>query len=537
MEKKTVLYVGCGADHVLGKRGFDADHWREVRLDIDPDCAPDLVGTMTDLSAVDDESVDAVYSSHTLEHLLPQEAPAALKEVRRVLRPDGVLVLTCPNIQEACRLMAEGKWQEKCYPIAEGRYHITPPDLLYGAWMTRSTGKPFMSHQYGYIPSSLAAVLRTGGFASVGVVGNKWTLYAVAAKQQLDDAALKALFMHHWGGGATVSHKTDAPASAIPQAPETVASSNAEQSRHAVSLLRPAPEECSPEMSLQGRYLYTLKQSLLNNFYVENDARLLYLAQCMALQQPVDQRKLVDPRRSMPDMLAHIERCKAVGAEWYVLQVKKDDGTTATVNLRNQVDFAYSMIGKARMDNLEFCLDCIRQENIPGDLMETGVCRGGAVIFMQGYLKAWDMRGRTVWAADSFEGLPRPELAQDAGWDFNKEIFPVLAIDEERVKATFARYGLLDDNVVFLKGWFCDTLPAAPVERLALLRLDGDLYASTMDALRACYHKVVPGGFVIVDDWALEPCRKAVEDFRREQGVTEELIPIDPASVYWRKDR
>lgn len=147
------------------------------------------------------------------------------------------------------------------------------------------------------------------------------------------------------------------------------------------------------------------------------------------------------------------------------------------------------------------------------------------------------MRGRTVWAADSFEGLPRPELAQDAGLDFSKEKFPVLAIDEERVKATFARYGLLDDNVVFLKGWFCDTLPAAPVEQLALLRLDGDLYSSTMDALRACYHKVVPGGFVIVDDWALESCRKAVEDFRREQGVTEELIPIDPASVYWRKDR
>ncbi|MCI7568409.1 MAG: class I SAM-dependent methyltransferase [Desulfovibrio sp.] len=142
MEKKTVLYVGCGPDHVLGKRGFDADLWREVRLDIDPDCAPDLVGTMTDMSAVADESVDAVYSSHTLEHLLPQEAPAALKEVRRVLRPDGALVLTCPNVQEACRLMAEGKWQEKCYPVFGGRYHITPPDLLYGAWMTRSTGNP-----------------------------------------------------------------------------------------------------------------------------------------------------------------------------------------------------------------------------------------------------------------------------------------------------------------------------------------------------------------------------------------------------------
>ena len=288
-------------------------------------------------------------------------------------------------------------------------------------------------------------------------------------------------------------------------------------------------------MSLRARYLYTLKQSLLNNFYVENDARLLYLARCMTLRQPVDMAKLTDPRRTMPDVLEAIESCKAQGLEWYVLQVEKPDGTRGRINLRNHVDFAYTMIGRARMDNLEFCLDRIREENIPGDLMETGVCRGGAVIFMQGYLKAWDMRGRTVWAADSFEGLPKPVLEQDAGWDFSKENFPVLAIDVERVRNAFARYGLLDSNVVFLKGWFRDTLPSAPVEKLALLRLDGDLYASTMDALTACYHKVVPGGFVIIDDWALEPCRKAVEDFRETHGIDEELIAIDPVSVYWRK--
>ncbi len=200
-EKKTVLYVGCGQDHVLGKRGFDVEGWREIRLDIDPECAPDLVGSMTDLSAVSDASMDAVYSSHTIEHLLPQDVPKALREVARVLRPDGVLLLTCPNIQEACRLMAEGKWKEPCYPIAEGRYHITPLDLLYGAWMMRSTDKPFMSHQCGYIPSSLAAALQTGGFASAGVMGDKWSLYAVATRQKMEDEALKALFMRHWSSG------------------------------------------------------------------------------------------------------------------------------------------------------------------------------------------------------------------------------------------------------------------------------------------------------------------------------------------------
>ena len=129
-EKKTVLYVGCGQDHVLGKRGFDVEGWREIRLDIDPECAPDLVGSMTDLSAVSDASMDAVYSSHTIEHLLPQDVPKALREVARVLRPDGVLLLTCPNIQEACRLMAEGKWKEPCYPCGRTLSHHTAGSAL-----------------------------------------------------------------------------------------------------------------------------------------------------------------------------------------------------------------------------------------------------------------------------------------------------------------------------------------------------------------------------------------------------------------------
>lgn len=536
MEKKTVLYVGCGPDHVLGKRGFDAEHWQEVRLDIDPDCAPDLVGTMTDLSAVADASVDAVYSSHNIEHLHPQEVPLALKEFLRVLRPDGVLVLTCPDLQPVCALVAQGKLLEPAYQSPAGP--IAPLDILYGHRASMASGKPYMAHNCGFTGQSLANSLRSAGFSGVGVNAHQksFALYAVATKQHMTDAALKQLFLHHWGGGsAAATQKADTSVSEK-EISATRPGSNAVQPQPATAaLLRPAPEECSPKRSLQDRYLHTLKQSLLNNFYVENEARLLYLAQCMAMRQQVEQQKLVDPRRTMPDTLAHIERCKAVGAEWYTFQIKKPDGSTGTLNLRNQVDFAYTMIGKARMDNLEFCLDCIRQENIPGDLMETGVCRGGAVIFMQGYLKAWDMEGRTIWAADSFEGLPKPTLAQDEGWDLSKEQFPVLAIDEERVKEGFARYGLLDSNVVFLKGWFCDTLPAAPVEKLALLRLDGDLYASTMDALTACYHKVVPGGFIIVDDWVLEPCRKAVEDFRREHHITDELIPIDPASVYWRK--
>jgi O-methyltransferase len=112
----------------------------------------------------------------------------------------------------------------------------------------------------------------------------------------------------------------------------------------------------------------------------------------------------------------------------------------------------------------------------------------------------------------------------------------VLAVPLENVKEIFERYGLLDDQVRFLKGWFRDTLPNAPIEKLAILRLDGDMYESTMDVLRNLYYRVSAGGFVIVDDYgAYSACRKAVHDFRAEHGVSEPIQEIDWTGVYWRK--
>jgi O-methyltransferase len=142
-----------------------------------------------------------------------------------------------------------------------------------------------------------------------------------------------------------------------------------------------------------------------------------------------------------------------------------------------------------------------------------------------------------VWAADSFEGLPKPELAQDfETGDCSKDTYPNLAVSLEEVRALFERYGLLDAQVQFLKGWFKDTLLAAPIEQLALLRLDGDMYSSTMDALRALYHKVAPGGFVIIDDYhSFAGCKQAVDNFRRKQQISEPMEQIDVAAVYWRK--
>jgi O-methyltransferase len=198
---------------------------------------------------------------------------------------------------------------------------------------------------------------------------------------------------------------------------------------------------------------------------------------------------------------------------------------------------ADTMVGLKRLDNLQNCITEVLRKSIPGDLIETGVWRGGATIFMRAVLKAYGDRTRCVWVADSFEGLPRPDgrFQQDDGdphWTFKS----VLGVSRDQVKANFARYGLLDDQVRFLAGWFKDTLPAAPITRLAVLRLDGDMYSSTMDALRSLYPKLSPGGYTIVDDYGgTSGCRAAVDDFRASCKITEQLEWIDWTGVFWEK--
>jgi|GEM_PF-566531 O-methyltransferase/8-demethyl-8-(2,3-dimethoxy-alpha-L-rhamnosyl)tetracenomycin-C 4'-O-methyltransferase len=197
---------------------------------------------------------------------------------------------------------------------------------------------------------------------------------------------------------------------------------------------------------------------------------------------------------------------------------------------------AHSMIGKLRMANLRWVVEQVIQQQIPGDLIETGVWRGGACILMRAVLKAYGVTDRRVWVADSFCGLPAPVPGVEADAGDQHHTFPELAISLEEVKANFAKYDLLDQQVRFLPGWFSETLPDAPIKELAVLRLDGDMYSSTMDALAGLYDKVAIGGFVIVDDFGAVPgCRKAVQDFRRDRGIEDAIQDIDGLGVYWRK--
>jgi hypothetical protein len=225
------------------------------------------------------------------------------------------------------------------------------------------------------------------------------------------------------------------------------------------------------------------------------------------------------------------------GQRWRVVRPGADRATRAVGN--DWPPHAETMIGSARMANVLDCTSRALADGIPGDLVETGVWRGGTAILLRGILAALGDPDRRVWACDSFEGLPVADAArypQDVPMKLHT--FTQLAVGLDEVQANFARYGLLDDRVRFVKGWFRDTLPdvATTIGSIAVLRLDGDLYESTIDALTHLEPRVSPGGFVIVDDYGgIEACRQAVTDYRREAGIEAEIHPVDWTGVWWRK--
>jgi hypothetical protein len=199
--------------------------------------------------------------------------------------------------------------------------------------------------------------------------------------------------------------------------------------------------------------------------------------------------------------------------------------------------YADTMIGLKRLDNLQNCVETVIKDNIPGDLIETGVWRGGSCIFMKAILKSYEITNRKIFVADSFEGLPEPDESKYPADQGDKHhTLDFFVVSKEEVENNFKRYGLLDDQIIFLKGWFKDTLPTAPIDQLSILRLDGDMYESTIDALDALYPKLSKGGFCIVDDYALPNCKKAVDDYRTAHGITAPLETVDWTGRSWRKE-
>lgn len=236
----------------------------------------------------------------------------------------------------------------------------------------------------------------------------------------------------------------------------------------------------------------------------------------------------------------HARLSRWLRARWAktALMVMEHTRTDPQVRMqgRDWPPFAETMIGLLRLDNLQRCIETILRDRVPGDFIEAGIWRGGAVIFMLAALKAYGDQTRLVWAADSFKGVPHPDPRYPADAADQLWTLPFLAVSLDTVRQNFARYGLLDDRVKFLVGWFRDTLPSAPIGPLALIRLDGDLYESTMDSMVALYPKLSPGGYLIVDDFGAVPgCRQAIEDYRTAHHISEPIEPIDRDGVFWRR--
>jgi hypothetical protein len=275
--------------------------------------------------------------------------------------------------------------------------------------------------------------------------------------------------------------------------------------------------------SLRRRYLDLLKRTLVNLVYAEDALRLdTALSGGLGTDQLARQRLLRDVRYERADAYAELVAAKREGSV--------DDFWGARL--------AHTMIGLDGLENLERCAHRVFADAVPGDFLEAGVCHGGASIFLRALQVAYGEGDRVTWLADSFAGVPPPthEVDREHELDLTEESVPWMAAGAQAVRDNFETYDLLTNRVRFLPGLFADTLPGAPIERLAILRIDGDLYSSTRDALDALYDRVSDGGYVIVDDYGcLEPCRIAVDEFLAMRGLDPELDQVDWTRVCWRK--
>lgn len=196
----TFLHVGSGPKRKnQTTRGFNTPDWTEVRLDIDAAAQPDIVGTMTDMAGVPDGAMDAVFSSHNIEHLYPHEVPVALAEFQRVLKPDGFFVVTCPDLRSVCALVAEDRLLEPAYTSPAGP--IAPIDILYGYRPSMARGNLFMAHRSGFTERTLVETLRGAGFqatASMSRAHPFYDLFALASKSPRSEADLRALAGQHF---------------------------------------------------------------------------------------------------------------------------------------------------------------------------------------------------------------------------------------------------------------------------------------------------------------------------------------------------
>lgn len=286
-------------------------------------------------------------------------------------------------------------------------------------------------------------------------------------------------------------------------------------------------------MSSDDRYIALLKDVLANRHAAGVGPRMRYLLDCIdpaLVRETRLQRSPRDEDGRITFDVGYFRDLEQREPE-AVVGVREEPG--GHYWWEHTLGFPFTMVSPERLDNVEFAVRTVIDDGIPGDVLESGVWRGGVAILVQALLTSLGEPHRQLWLADSFEGLPPPSHDQDRGLAL--DLNWMLPASAAEVRANFEAFGLLADNVRFLEGYFEDTMPAAPVEQLSVLRLDGDYYSSTIEVLEPMYDFVSPGGFVIVDDYGYhEGCRNAVHDFLDSRALAPEIVRIDDHGVYWR---
>ncbi len=263
----------------------------------------------------------------------------------------------------------------------------------------------------------------------------------------------------------------------------------------------------------------------------------MYLLLIFQLLQLLNRIRMEELRKLYLDIV----RKTILGTTYRDPSLNASNGTQIQYNQESRENgedwpiLAHSMAGNKRLLNIQALAEQVFANNIPGDFVETGIWRGGSCIFMSAIFKAYGITDRQIYACDSFEGLPKPDESYPADKNDTHYLAPFLSVSLEQVKENFEGYDLLTDQVHLVKGWFSNTLPTLPVNKVAILRLDGDMYESTINALENLYSKLSVGGYVIVDDYGLANCREALTDYRKYFNITDEYVRIDNSSVYWQK--
>ena len=272
--------------------------------------------------------------------------------------------------------------------------------------------------------------------------------------------------------------------------------------------------------TIEDRYIDLLKRSL-----------------CRVLTAKPTERQTVAPGRRWLTFLKTVTQKILAPLRLELVRLIKtdaDDYLESGDAALNRVEDAETMLGTRQLDQMQKCINDVLDRDVPGDLLEAGVWRGGMTILMRALLEAYGDTSRRVWVVDSFCGLPKPDENVDSSWWRPGD----MAVSLEEVKENFARYSLLDDRVKFVRGFFADSLPTASVSQLSVLRVDADLYQSTLDVLENLYPKLSYGGYAIFDDYQnLPECRRAIDEYRSANSIEDPIVEIDTRAVYWIKNK